>query len=174
MSQEDLFQTLDSARFDDSGKFRYELWRDLGDRQTNQLCCFVMLNPSTADAKINDPTVRRCIGYARGWGFGRLCVLNLYALRSTDPAALRPDPVAAAGDPENLATIMRIAAKSDLVVLAWGVNPQKLAAEGERRDKTVVEALKKAGVSLHCLDTTKGGFPRHPLYCRSELTPRPF
>lgn len=173
MTQGSLFET-GGARFDDSGRFRYELWRDLGDK--DRCVCFIMLNPSTADANHNDPTVRRCIGFARSWGFGSLCVTNLYALRATNPFALKRDPCDAVGDPENLITIIKLAKRAELVVAAWGTNPGKLVVPGVvRRDGLVAAMLKESGApSLHCLEVTAEGFPRHPLYCRADLQPRPF
>lgn len=77
-----------------AGEYRYKLWRVTGAPGTS-VALFVMLNPSTADATDDDPTIRRCIRFARDWGHARLLVANLYALRATDPRALsrHPDPV---------------------------------------------------------------------------------
>ncbi len=120
---------------------------------------FIGLNPSTADETRNDPTVRRCLGFARSWGFARLQVLNLYAYRSPDPAALRrvEDPVGAESD----RVIAVVSRGCGLVVAAWGAR-----AEQSRID-VVIELVP----DLHCLGVTKGGFPRHPLYVRGDTVP---
>src|SRR5688500_11357729 len=103
------------AVFDRSGRYRYRLWRRWGD---GGAVAFVMLNPSTADAERDDPTIRRCGGFARAWGFGSMVVVNLFALRSSDPQRLRRarDPVGR----ENDRHIIDVTGTSDAVVLAWG------------------------------------------------------
>jgi hypothetical protein len=130
---------------------------------------FIMLNPSTADASVDDPTVRRCGLYARRWGYGGLVVTNLFAWRATDPSELRVavDPVG----PDTDAHILRSARQSALVVCAWGVHGSL-----HGRDAAVLELLNNVdalGLSpLHCLRTTKGGHPAHPLYLPGSLVPR--
>jgi len=152
-----------SASFDASGKYRYSLhrrWR-AGPRRV----CFCMLNPSTADASRNDPTVRRCIGYAMDWGFDALEVVNIFALRSTDPAALATDedPVG----PRNTAAIVRAARRSEIVVAAWGVHGG-IGGRGQ----SVLRRL--SGLcEVCCLGTTREGFPRHPLYLAKSAQPEP-
>ena len=110
-----------------------------------------------ADHMRDDPTIRRCIGFARDWGFGRLVVVNLFALRSTSPRALRraPDPVG----PRNDRWIARLAADAELVIAAWG-------ALGNYRDRArlVTSTLS----DLYCLGRTRDGSPRHPLYVRRD------
>lgn len=142
------------ASFDASGKYRYSLHRrwHAGPRRV----CFCMLNPSTADASRNDPTVRRCIGYAMDWGFDALEVVNIFALRSTDPGALRADedPVG----PRNTAAIVRAAGRSELVVAAWGVH----GGIGDR-GAAVLRRL-GGGFDVRCLGMTREGYPKHPLY----------
>ena len=127
--------------------------------------CFCMLNPSTADASKNDPTVRRCIGYAMDWGFDALEVVNIFALRSTDPAALAvdDDPVG----PRNTAAIVRAARRSVLVVAAWGVH----GGLGDRG----AEVLRRLGATcdVRCLGITRAGFPKHPLYLPRTAQPIP-
>jgi len=126
---------------------------------------FVMLNPSTADAEQDDPTIRRCAGFARAWGFGGMTVVNLFAFRATDPARLRRarDPVGRDND-HHIATAARGAG---MVVLAWGVHG---ALDG--RDRVVAALL--ADVRPRCLGTTRGGYPRHPLYLPAATRSRPF
>ena len=112
------------------GRYRYRLERDLGAlTATRGAVAFIMLNPSTADATTDDPTIRRCIGYARAWGYARLIVGNAYAWRSTDPAGLwtaGPGPVG----PDNDQHLEQIARDAEPVVCAWGANikPDRAAA----------------------------------------------
>lgn len=152
-----------SAEISSDGLYRYWLrrsWRHGGD---GRCVCFVMLNPSTADGDVDDPTLRRCMGYAQAWGFSVLTVRNLFALRATDPAALleSDDPVGPRGDAELL-----VARTADVVVAAWG------AGVPFGRDRQALEML--AGKRLFCLERTRHGHPRHPLYCRASLQPIPF
>lgn len=142
------------------GRYRYELTRRWA---TGPLVGWVMLNPSRADAHLDDPTVRRCVGFARRWGYGGLIIRNLYALRATDPAALStdPDPVG----PDNDAHLSRCG-EQDLTVIAWG-------ARGADRARVVLSLLAAHGVRPHQLGVTADGQPRHPLYLRGELTPTP-
>jgi len=86
------------ALLDEDGLYRWRLWR-LWDASRPRLL-WVLLNPSTADARDDDPTLRRCVGYAVRWGYGAVDLVNLFALRSTDPRALRSaaDPIGYAND----------------------------------------------------------------------------
>jgi hypothetical protein len=126
-----------------------------------------MLNPSTADAKSDDPTIRRCMGFARQWGYDTLSVRNLFPWRATDPDELsdvdKPTVTGGyRGDIELLA-----AATADLVVAAWG------AKVPFGRDSEALSLLQKQfpAKRLYCLGTTKNGFPRHPLYVRGGVEP---
>src|SRR5689334_18589152 len=111
-----MSQPTGGALFDPTGRYRYRLWRQWD--PAKPAVAFVMLNPSTADATTDDPTIRRCFGFAQGWGFGRLEVVNLFALRATDPRELarHPDPVGPAND----AHIAAALALTDQAVAAWG------------------------------------------------------
>lgn len=147
-----------SAVLSDCGTYRYALartWRVGAGRQV----CWVMLNPSTADAEQDDPTIRRCIGFSKAWGFGSLIVVNLFALRSTDPKALHAhvDPVG----PDNDAHIAVAAATSDRIVCAWGAGG--VLANRGLRVLDVLAPLQPAHLGL-----TKGNQPRHPLYARAD------
>ncbi len=142
------------AVFDESGSYRYRLWR----RWNSSLpsLCFVMLNPSTADATSNDPTISRCVNMASKWGFGAIEVVNLYAYRSTRPRDLwqADDPVGLHNDSH----IKRAVSRCRSCVVAWGnLPPARL-----ERAKTVLKLLK--GKKLLCLGLTKLQQPRHPLY----------
>lgn len=151
-----------SAVLSPCGRYRYSLRREWG-VVAGRTACFVMLNPSTADASIDDPTIRRCIGFARSWGCTALEVRNLFALRATDPKALRKadDPIGPEGD-RYLSGI-----DADIVVAAWG------AGVPFARDKRALVDL-LAGHSLFCLGVTKQGHPRHPLYVRGDVLTVPF
>ncbi len=152
-----------TASFNTSRTHRYRLSRiwDPARPRVN----FVMLNPSTADAFVLDPTVRRCAGYAQQWGMGALEVTNIFALRSTDPKALyrEPDPVGAGND----AAILAAAGDAELVIAAWGTHGQL-----DGRGDAVRSLLAGAGIELHCLRLTRHGHPGHPLYLPGDLTPR--
>ena len=150
-----------SAKISECGRYRYLLTRPpesmLAERGT---ALFIMLNPSTADAEIDDPTIRRCRGFARDWGCNGLTVANLYAFRATDPSELwkQDDPVG----PENNEQLYALAKEYGDVVCAWGAN-----AKTERAQE-VVRILEGAGARLWCLGTTKSGAPRHPLYIKAD------
>ena len=156
------------ALFSPCNRYRYTLWREWDEKWkiTDGQVLFIMLNPSTADAQVLDPTVRRCLGYAMDWGFKRMMVANLFALRSTDPAALRQeqDPVG----PDNDLAISVGAATSTLVVAAWGTHGTL-----KGRDQTVIEIIRK-WKDLYCLTLTKEGIPGHPLYLKKDLKPALF
>lgn len=139
------------------GRYRYTLWRTWGPGET---CMFVGLNPSTADATVDDPTIRRCIGFAQSWGYGGLMMTNLFAWRATDPRDMlaAEDPVGPGND-----QILRCAHMSAAItVAAWGVHG---AHQG--RD-THVRAMFR---HLYYLRLTKGGHPGHPLYLPANLRP---
>jgi hypothetical protein len=153
-----------TAEFDQSGAYRYHLGRawDGGGRRA----AFVLLNPSRADAERDDPTIRRCIAFARAWGFGGLDVVNLFAWRCPRPRDLRAaaDPVG----PGNDRRLLRTARAADLVVAGWGNAGSWLG-----RDRTVGALLGGLG-PVHCLGLTKQGRPRHPLYVPGAVRPRPY
>jgi len=139
------------AEFSPCRTYRYALWREWG---AGPSLTVIGLNPSTADAVRDDPTIRRCLGFARREGCTRLVILNLYALRATDPLKLwrSTDPVG----PENDSYLSNV---TGLVVAAWGVNAQP---------DRVRQFYQDAEAPLLCFGTTKNGAPRHPLYVRSE------
>ncbi len=137
------------------GPYRYLLWRRWADAAS---VLFVMLNPSTADALRDDPTIRRCLGYARAWGFGAVEVVNLFAWRATDPRELRRagDPVG----PGNDRVIAEAAARNHAVIAAWGLH-------GALLDRGSRVAALLAPFGARCLGATAAGMPRHPLYLRA-------
>lgn len=152
-----------TAIFSDCGRYRYWLTREELSRR-GPIVAFVMLNPSTADADALDPTVRRCVGYAREWGASKLIVTNIFALRSTDPRALYTDP--APVGPENEGYIRRAATEAHVVVCAWG-NHGALHRQGE----IAYRWLTLAGAQPRALKVTQDGHPAHPLYLRADLPP---
>jgi hypothetical protein len=147
------------AAMSEDRRYRYALWRRWGDG--GRTVAFIGLNPSTADEVNDDATIRRCIGFARSWGYQGLVMLNLFALVSTDPDRLLtdPDPVG----PEADEHLRRYTADAALVVAAWGAFPQARA-----RAPVVVAAL---GLELRCLGVTKEGAPRHPCRLHSDTQP---
>lgn len=167
--QQDLAGGLAAAVFDSPARtYRYLLTR-IWDPKTPPTV-FLMLNPSTADAMDDDATIRRLAGpngFARRMGAGGLVVVNLFALCSTDPRALKHhvDPVG----PLNDAFIRRATAGASTVVAAWGA-----AGVEHGRGARVVQALRARGTALHCLGQTSTGQPRHPLYLPGEAVLEPY
>jgi hypothetical protein len=152
------------ATYSPCGRYRYVLWRAW--RSGTDTLLWIMLNPSTADdLGNNDPTIERCERRARAWGYGAMTVVNLFALRSTDPKALRaePDPVG----PDNDRHIIERTAGAAMILCAWGA----IGAHHARAD--AVRRL-LAGQTLHCLGRTGSGEPAHPLYLPYTRTPIPF
>lgn len=140
------------ARFSECRTWRYSLWRMWGDGPPMAV---IGLNPSTADEARNDPTVRRCIDFARRDGYGGLVMLNIFAFRATDPNKMKSaiDPIG----PENDREIIRMAEACGITVLACGVHGAFMG-----RLNSVVDLLRDKPV--YCFGVTKGGYPRHPLY----------
>jgi len=151
------------AIFDTMKRYRYSLLRQWNPMEKR--ICFVMLNPSTADDVSNDPTVTRCETFSRGWGYGSLEVVNLFACRATDPRELRkvPDPIG----PENDAYIELAAKRAAMVIVAWGTHGSLY-----HRDRDVKMLLR--GFTLYCLGTTKHGHPKHPLYLKGSAVPEKY
>lgn len=154
-----------TARISECGKYRYVLSRRWS--AAGGTCLWCMINPSVADALRDDQTVRKCIGYARRWGFGEMQIVNLYALRATDPGELKRFGYAAAVGPANDDTIRNVLGSAKIVIAAWGANP---AVDADARSSRVVELI-CASHELLCLEETKSGHPRHPLYARGNLRP---
>lgn len=165
MEQSKLFESQEQkagAEFSKDRKYRYRLWREWN--KTKPAVLFVMLNPSTADELVLDSTVSRCLSFAKEWGYGRLEVANLFALRATDPKELNKveDPV---GGVENDVWIRWLSQEANLTVAAWGTHGGYLG-----RDVAVWPMLKEP----HCLAISKEGYPKHPLYLNSEIEAFPY
>ncbi|WP_084398329.1 DUF1643 domain-containing protein [Henriciella aquimarina] len=164
------------ATLSDCGNYRYRLGRIMREPMPVEsmalawytpprVMAFVMLNPSTADAYEDDPTIRRCVGFARRDDYDEICVMNLFAGRATKPSDLfkMDDPEG----PDNREHWQALKKSSATIICAWGADrraiPQaeKFIAFMEGRD-------------LHCLGMSKDGHPRHPLYLKSETPVEPF
>jgi len=144
------------------GVYRYVLRREWDHpHHRAEALLWIMLNPSTADAVVDDPTIRRVRGFSERWGFGRCVVVNLFALRATSPRLLarHDSPIG----PDNDMHILRNVEAHDAIVVAWGSAGGGAVAERARR---VVSML--CGKAPVCLGTTLSGDPRHPLYVRGD------
>jgi hypothetical protein len=153
--------TTHSAVISRYGKYRYHLYRKI-DGGRGPVATFIMLNPSTADHEVDDPTIRRCLAFCRRWGCADLHVANLFAFRATNPAELRRtyDPVG----PENRTYVRQLVEKAmeqlipGPVVCAWGEHGAFMD-----QDKTVLDWIADLCEPM-CLGLTRNGQPRHPLY----------
>ena len=153
-----------SAEFSPDRKYRYTLERTWDESKGTVV--FIGLNPSTADESVDDPTIRRCIGYAKDWGYGRLVMLNIFAFRATNPTDLykEKEPVGLL----NKFYITEEIRKADLVITAWGTHGKWLG-RGLEVYHEICEAVPQH--KINALGFTKEGYPRHPLYLRSDLEP---
>ncbi|MGG6237125.1 DUF1643 domain-containing protein [Nodosilinea sp. AN01ver1] len=149
-----------TATFDPTGHYRYRLGRRWSDAPT---LAIIMLNPSQASSSVDDPTIRRCMGLARGWGFGAIAVVNLFAYRSPHPKVLRQaaDPIG----PENDAALVEAARKADTILLAWGN-----WGSWQGRDRAVLNLLTPFHPHCRCLGRNRTGQPRHPLYVPQSIS----
>lgn len=148
---------------------RYELRREwIGN---GGIVNFIMLNPSTADDKFDDPTIRKCCGFAKRWGYRGITVTNLFAFRATDPKELKAlaksDYSLAIGGGENNCRIAAEAWKSDLIVIAWGAN----AAWCTDRVNEVLGTVLPFDRPIHMIGMTQSGHPIHP--CMAPYTDVP-
>lgn len=152
---------IKSAVISECGKFRYRLSRHWA---PGRVLTFVMLNPSTADAAQDDPTIRKCAGFATRLGYAGIEVVNLFAYRATKPRDLYlADPLlTSAIGPRNDATLRQIARQAAHqgipIACAWGAHARDL-----RRVEDVVRDLRAEGAQLAALALTADGIPRHPL-----------
>jgi hypothetical protein len=139
---------------------------------TGGLVNWIMLNPSTATDTADDPTIRKCIGFSKRWGYGSLVVTNLFAFRATNPKDLircvEANFERAVGK-DNLEILKAISDRSDLVVAAWGANLNHIRLRGT--DNAVMKFLDKP---LHCIGLTKDGHPLHPCMAAYTDSPIPF
>lgn len=164
------------------GRYRYLLerewrgthdpkhWRWLGAKDgaghelgEPQSVMFIMLNPSTADGNVDDPTIRRCVGFAKAWQYEAISVVNLFAYRAT-----KPKDLFAAGDaihgPRNQEVIEHAACRAGLIIAAWG-------AHGNYGEQDEVVRGWLHDRPIYALGVTKDGHPRHPLYLSGDARP---
>jgi len=150
------------ALLSDCGKYRYRLSRTWDSDLPN--LPFIMLNPSIADDVFDDPTIRRCIGFARRENLGGIVVANLYGLRSTSPAVLKTtiDPIGPDNEKALREVIIGAVAQSVPIVCAWGATAPREASH------LFIDIARHHGANLVCLGKTANGSPRHPLYVKSN------
>lgn len=149
----------------DCGTYRYTLTRHIPCiLRWVKPALFIMLNPSIADTTINDPTITRCINYCKKWYHTDLTVVNLFALRATDPKELKKhlDPIGPENDRYLKEEIEKHLQLDGIIIAAWGAN--KYAKE---RAEQVLKMFPPG--NLRCLEQNKDGSPKHPLYCRAEI-----
>jgi hypothetical protein len=160
-----LGKSDNGAIISDDNNYRYLLWRKWDNDLTQVV--FIMLNPSTADGNKNDPTVKKCMKYAKDWGYGGIVIINLFAYRATNPKELElvKDPIGPLNDEYIKYIIKHYFYDKPLVVASWGT------FELAKRRVNKVFSLTN---SLHYLELSKDGSPKHPLYLRGNLKPKKF
>lgn len=163
-----------TTEFSQCRRYRYTLWREweTADIFTAQATmqipsAYLMvigLNPSTADETQDDPTIRRCIDFAKRWGFGALCMTNLFAWRDTQPKNMKraENPVGEA----NHHHILQCADGASRVLGAWGKDGSFM-----HQDLNVGQWVSSIGKDIYCLRKNKDGSPQHPLYVPAETIP---
>lgn len=156
---------MNSSIASPDNRYRYTLWRDLeNDLLGSGIMLFVGLNPSTADASADDPTIRRLKSFAIGFGFARLAVGNLFAYRTSNPAEMLQarDPIG----PDNDRHLRELIGMSNVVLCGWGTD-----GKHRGRDREVMSMI---GDKAHCLAVNLDGSPTHPLYLRSDSILKPY
>lgn len=150
-----------TAVFSPCRRYRYSLFRQWS-MAHGGFAAFIGLNPSTADETNDDPTIRRCVGFAKAWGFDALVMLNLFAFRATDPDEMRraDDPVG----PENDEWIAKSVNGAGIIVAAWGTHGAFRPAR--------VKAVRALVPTLYHLGLSKDGHPKHPLYLKASTVPK--
>lgn len=147
------------AEFSSCRRYRYALWRDWDWQGYANRIMFIGLNPSTADETEDDPTIRRCIGFAKRWGYGGILMMNAYAYRSTDPKKMKAasDPVG----PSNDEALSYQSNACGMIVAAWGNHIEPARAV------SILRVLRGSG-PVQCLGKNKNGTPKHPLYLKGD------
>lgn len=175
-----------SASISKCGTYRWTLWREWGSEASSPdaglILPWIMLNPSTADGALDDPTLRRIIGFSWRWGFDGVLVVNLYPFRSSKPAALREwlrwderqDLDARDAIHQNRNRIAALLTPYDAAMAAWGSPAGSLGYEAELGAEGLLDAInnpesvhppttRKRVIELFCLGITGAGDPKHPM-----------
>jgi hypothetical protein len=161
------------CQFSPCRKYRYTLWREIPqftswledyDERANQYLMVIGLNPSTADETKDDPTIRRCVDFAKRWGYGALCMTNLFAWRDTKPANMKAAMFPVGGD--NDMWLRECAADAGMILAAWGTHGSFL-----ERGKTVASDMRNQGKTVYALRKNADGSPQHPLYIPADTQP---
>jgi hypothetical protein len=168
-NQLDLFSNeaqSKSAFISECGQYRYELRRIWDESKPKVM--FLMLNPSTADANIDDPTIRRCVAFAKSWGYGGILVGNLFAYRATEPKILLTvnDPIGQ----ENLTYLKAMYNESKIVICAWGNS--KIVEKLGKKIGNYYKILREIIERIYYLELSNDGTPKHPLYLKKDLQPK--
>jgi hypothetical protein len=166
MSEKKTTVCVSGAEISDCGCYRYALWRKWSEDPAAPLATFLMLNPSTADAHVDDPTIRKCCGFARRWGCAGIWVVNLFAFRATNPRDLFFHSYETIVGPKNDEWVS--AALKGSYVCAWGAAVSALATRRAR------DVLALASVHRVCLGVAADGSPRHPLMLSYATKPVPW
>lgn len=149
------------------GNYRYELGREWNDKLPN--IGFIMHNPSTANDEKDDPTIRRCMEFARLWGYGGILVYNLWNFIAPNLRELIIDWDQMRGDDQQAERIFGMVEYLPMIICAWG-------DVGEYRSKIragqVLNSLSSNRHKLYCLGVNKSGMPRHPLYVPGNYKPK--
>lgn len=155
-----MSDTRADAKLSADGRYRHWLSRVWG---MPAPLVFIMLNPSTADAEVDDPTIRRCIGFAKAWGMGGIRVVNLYPFRATKPEDLWKAPLPRGQG--NLSYIEQAIDPHGLAIAAWGAHGK------EAQVREVRTMFYDEGIPLYALKLTVSGQPSHPLYIAGDTIP---
>ena len=167
-----------TAVFSEDRKYRYLLRRKyVGEKPMfptenhGKTICWVMLNPSTADEKVNDPTIAKCLTTSRAWGYHDVTIVNIFAYRATKPSNMMKfakeggDPIG----PLNRRFLREEILSADTVICAWGAG-----GSFQGREADIIKGLGKTGTKAWCLGFTKEKAPRHPLYVSKKEKLYPF
>ncbi|MFW5658691.1 MAG: DUF1643 domain-containing protein [Bacteroidota bacterium] len=136
---------------------------------------FIMLNPSTADANVDDPTIRRCINFSKSWGYNRLLVGNLYAYRSPHPRDLLSVNYPKLHN-SNIDYLRKLFVEAEVVVCAWGNEATIKSIDKKNPGRPSIDLIfllsKELAKPLYYIELTKKGTPKHPLYLKKDLKPK--
>lgn len=159
-----MVELIKDALISDCGRFRYYLLRQWATYRP--LLVFVLLNPSKADAFVDDRTLAKCMAFAYSLSYDGVLILNAYAYRATDPEDLREAgyPVG----PMNDDILRAMLPGQPMVICGWGAN-----ARGKERPAEVLQIIRESGCTPHALRLLADGTPEHPLYLPSTCKPSP-